>query len=127
MVPNEVEVPQHRMLAERYFPGYLRIEPGSTSQLAIGHRARAIHCHDTLQAFEKVPLPGMAAELSIRHGAKTKLLLFPDNAQNLGVFDLPKLLGADFPASMLRPRLSKLFRPQQTAHVIRSKRRLSVH
>ncbi len=78
---------------------------------------------DAVEMLKEIEMPPSAAEFAVRHDLHAGLLLKLDRAFDLFVFDRFELRGVDLPGRQLHTRLLDRLRSQQTADLIRAKRR----
>src|SRR4029079_13441153 len=78
--------------------------------------------HDMLlgavEAPEKIEMPPRAAEFAVSDGVQADVLLLPDDALDLAVFDFLERLRRHLALGAPGPRLVDRFRPQQAADVV---------
>jgi hypothetical protein len=81
---------------------------------------------NALKLAQKIRVPQIAAKLAVGDALHTDIFLNSDNIADAAIFDFAQLRGAHLALLIFFPGLPKLRRPQQTADMIRTKRR-SLH
>ena len=86
-------------------------------------RQQAFDDFNPIELLQKVRMPKVAPKLAVGDALHTDIFLNSDNIADAAIFDFAQLRGTDLALLILLPRWSKLWRPKQTADVIRPKRR----